>query len=150
MEWADARMWRAIARHTGAADEKLGTLVVHLHNVQQGFLNTWTSQPMAFREATDFESLDGIREWARPYYAGAFRFLETVEEARLDEPIEMPWVAGANFEKPTLNETMFQVTSHSTYHRGQVNMRLRQIGLESVNVDYIMWLWKGRPEAKWG
>jgi uncharacterized damage-inducible protein DinB len=137
MEWADARMWRAVARHTGPADEKLGTL------------NTWTAQPMAFREITDFQSLDAVREWARPYYAAAFQFLDAVDEARLEEAIEMPWVAGAGFEKPAMNETMFQVTSHSTYHRGQVNMRLRQLGLESVNVDYIMWLWKGRPQPKW-
>jgi uncharacterized damage-inducible protein DinB len=149
MEWADARMWRAVARHTGPVDEKLGTVLVHMHNVQQGFLNTWTSRPMAFRELTAFDSLAAVRQWARPYYAAAFQFLDTVDDTRFAEPTEMPWVAGTNFEKPALAETMFQVTSHSTYHRGQVNMRLRQIGIESANVDYIMWLWKGRPEARW-
>ena len=149
MECADARTWRAIALHTGAADEKLGTLLVHLHNVQRGFLYTWTGQPMAFREITDFTSLDAVRDWAHPIYAEITRFAASVDDARLGEPLVMPWVADSNFEKPTVAETMFQLTSHSTYHRGQVNMRLRQIGVESVNVDYIMWLWKGRPEAKW-
>ena len=149
MEWADARMWRAVARHTGAADEKLSTILVHLHNVQRGFLHTWTSQPPDFREVTDFESLDAVREWAHPVYAEIARFVTSADDARLAESIVMPWVAEANFEKPTAGETVFQVTSHSTYHRGQANMRLRQIGVESANVDYIMWLWKGRPEARW-
>ena len=35
--------------------------------------------------------------------------------------------------------------SHSTYHRGQVNARLREIGAEPPLVDYIAWLWFDRP-----
>jgi len=67
----------------------------------------------------------------------------------------MPWIAeyeqqiGRRFEKPTLGETMFQVTSHSTYHRGQVNMRLRGIGGEPPLVDFIAWVWFGKPTAEW-
>ena len=67
----------------------------------------------------------------------------------------MPWVKsfeaqlGRTFSTPTLGETMFQVTSHSTYHRGQVNARLREIGGEPPLVDYIAWIWFGRPEPDW-
>ena len=49
------------------------------------------------------------------------------------------------FEAPTLAETALQVAMHSTYHRGQVNARLRQIGGEPPLVDFIAWIWFGRP-----
>ena len=149
MEWADAEVWRAIARHTGAPDEKLRTIIVHIHNVQRGFLNVWTGKPMAFREGEEFASYAEVQEWARPFYGEAHDFLGSVDEARLTEPLEMPWVAGRDFAKPAMNETMFQLTSHSTYHRGQANMRLRQLGVDPRNVDYIHWIWKGRPEPRW-
>jgi uncharacterized damage-inducible protein DinB len=44
---------------------------------------------------------------------------------------------------------MFQVTSHSTHHRGQVNARLRALGGEPPLVDYIAWVWFGKPAADW-
>jgi uncharacterized damage-inducible protein DinB len=53
------------------------------------------------------------------------------------------------FEAPTLAETMLQVASHSTYHRGQVNARLRELAGEPPLVDYIAWIWFGRPAPEW-
>jgi len=50
---------------------------------------------------------------------------------------------------PTLAETIFQVTSHSTYRRGQVNERFREVGGEPPLVDDIAWIWFGRPEPDW-
>lgn len=67
----------------------------------------------------------------------------------------MPWVPayeqqlGRTFASPTLAETAFQVTSHSTYHRGQVNTRMRELGGEPPLVDFIAWVWFGKPAAEW-
>jgi uncharacterized damage-inducible protein DinB len=67
----------------------------------------------------------------------------------------MPFVAeqekrlGTKFAEPTLAQTIFQVTSHSTYHRGQVNARLREVGAEPPLVDYIAWVWFGKPDPDW-
>jgi len=41
------------------------------------------------------------------------------------------------------------VALHSLYHRGQVNARLREVGGTPPLVDYIAWLWFGRPAAEW-
>jgi uncharacterized damage-inducible protein DinB len=67
----------------------------------------------------------------------------------------IPWVAhfeqrlGRTAEVPTLADTMFRVGNHSTYHRGQVNARLRAVGGEPPLVDHIAWVWLGRPAASW-
>ncbi|HLG57803.1 MAG TPA: hypothetical protein VI485_20835 [Vicinamibacterales bacterium] len=41
------------------------------------------------------------------------------------------------------------MTSHSTYRRGQVNERFREVGGEPPLVDDIAWIWFGRPEPDW-
>jgi uncharacterized damage-inducible protein DinB len=38
---------------------------------------------------------------------------------------------------------------HSHYHRGQNATRLRELGGTPPTTDYIVWLWKGRPQPAW-
>ena len=45
----------------------------------------------------------------------------------------------------TLGESMLQVFLHTQHHRGQVCMRLRELGVVPPTVDFILWLWSGRP-----
>ena len=73
----------------------------------------------------------------------------------LARPLVMPWVArdqkqlGRTFDVATVGETAFQVVSHSTHHRAQANSRLRAVGGEPPLVDFIAWIWFGRPAAPW-
>ena len=156
MEWADSRVW-AVVPEGPPDDQRLAQWLVHIHVVQRAFLAVWTGADLqqAFREPTDFASLIDVRRWAQSYYPEALRFLETVPEGRLAEPLAMPWAAmlaqqmGHEPGPTTLGDTCFQVTSHSTYHRGQVNARLRELGAEPPLVDYIAWMWFGQPHAEW-
>ena len=76
-------------------------------------------------------------------------------DQKLSEPMPLPWAAivgdlfGRAPEMPTLGETALQVALHSTYHRGQINARLREVGGEPPLVDYIVWVFLGRPVAVW-
>ena len=38
---------------------------------------------------------------------------------------------------------------HSQHHRGQCMTRLKDFGGEPKNVDWIIWLWKQKPPARW-
>ena len=49
----------------------------------------------------------------------------------------------------SVGDTVLQVALHSMYHRGQINARLREAGGEPPLVDYIAWVWLGRPAASW-
>jgi uncharacterized damage-inducible protein DinB len=156
MEWADAKVWSAVP-HDQAADSRLMKWLVHTHVVQRAFFTVWTSGDLvtAFRNPEDFASASDVRDWARSYYAPAHEFIHGLSTDRLNAPLVMPWAAelaqqlGRPIGPTTIGETCFQVTSHSTYHRGQVNVRLREIGAEPPLVDYIAWLWFGRPDPEW-
>lgn len=154
MEWADATLWRALLAHAPAArDARLRDLMLHLHDVQRSFLRVWTDRPVSFPRPEEYPDLAAVHAWAQPVHPGLRAFASAVDPAALSRVVAMPWVeeferlTGRRFASPTLAETMFQVTSHSTYHRGQANARLRELGGEPPLVDYIAWIWFSRPEA---
>lgn len=158
MEWADAAVWRAVLTHEGARhDTRLHDLLRHLHSVQKMFLLVWRGESIIaeFKAFAEIPDASGLQQRAIAYYPELRRFLETLDSASMTRGIVMPFLdefekkLGETFAVPTLAETMFQVTSHSTYHRGQVNARLREVGGEPPLVDYIAWLWFGRPAPDW-
>ena len=157
MEWSDAEVWRAVlACAPAAGDQRLRDLLTHLHLVQRLFLAVWRKEPVDLSKGRpEFATVADLRNWAQTYYAEANSFLDRLDEPGLTIDVSMPWIKGfeaqlgRTFSTPTLGETIFQVTSHSTYHRGQVNARLREVGGEPPLVDYIAWIWFGRPEPDW-
>jgi len=46
-------------------------------------------------------------------------------------------------------EALVQVAMHTQHHRGQCMTRLKDFGGEPKNVDWIIWLWKQKPSARW-
>jgi uncharacterized damage-inducible protein DinB len=157
MEWADAEVWRAVLAHQPAgSDPRLRELLTHLHLVQRLFLVVWQKQPFdPSRGQPQFATAVDLRNWAQTYYGEAHRFLDAIDEPALTREVVMPFVKaleaqlGRTFASTTLGETIFQVASHSTYHRGQVNARLREVGGTPPLVDYIAWIWFGRPAPDW-
>jgi uncharacterized damage-inducible protein DinB len=59
----------------------------------------------------------------------------------------VPYVnsAGQSFETPA-SDILLQVFLHGQYHRGKINLMLRQGGLPPVPTDYIAWA-RGVPAA---
>jgi uncharacterized damage-inducible protein DinB len=157
MEWADACVWRAVRAHPAAAqDARVRDLLLHLHGVQRHFLGVWTGRAAA-------TALPAAAAWTpaaaqaavRAYYHDLFHAVGSFDDAALHRSVAMPGIEryeeqmGRRFEKPSLGETMLQVATHSTYHRGQVNARLKELGAEPPLVDYIAWIYSARPVPEW-
>jgi len=152
--WADDQVWNAVlAAPRAQEDGGIRDYLHHIHMVQGLFLALWTGrspEPVAVRQPSEF-SLAELRVWAAPFYAEAAAFLDTVTPERLAEPLVVPWAArleakmGHSLRAPTVGETVFQVVNHTTHHRAQVSTRLRAAGGEPPLVDYIAWVWFGRP-----
>jgi uncharacterized damage-inducible protein DinB len=149
--WADAEHFRAIGAHPAARGDR--AMLVRLHHiaiVQRAFL--WAvgdrQDAFEFTKPEDFASLDALKRYAREHHDRLVPFIATVSDVRLAESIAIPW-----FKDPPLSltvaEALTQGSMHSHYHRGQNATRLREIGGEPPMTDYIVWLWKGRPEADW-
>lgn len=155
MEWADAMVW-ATCLQSGAAraDERIKGWLFHLHTVQRAFTSIWLGQDPALVPLASFPDVVALGVWGREGHAALQETLRTLDDERWGRRVKLPW-AGRAIERPeavmhpTLPETATQVALHSMHHRGQVNARLRELGAEPPLVDYIAWIWRGRPAPPW-
>lgn len=155
MEWADATVWNAVlASESAQTDEKLREYLYHLHVVQRAFLRMWCGEPRETPYPT-FEDAKSLMLWGRTYYDEALAHLESLSDEKISETMPVPWASmvekrlGHAPEITTIGDTILQVVLHSMYHRGQINARLRAVSGEPPLVDYIAWVWFGKPKAEW-
>jgi uncharacterized damage-inducible protein DinB len=157
MQWADAKAWKAVLSNSNAApDSVLRDRLLHIHLVQQAFFHVWRGaafDPQAVISA--HTEMSAIAELGRKYHSEVIEFLATLDDATLESPLVLPWTEmitaqlGQEITTAKMGETMIQVAMHSTYHRGQVGSRLRELGSEPPLTDFIVWVWTGKQQADW-
>lgn len=154
MAWADASVWRSVlAVPRAASDARIDNTLHHMHLVQHIFLQAWTGAPFSLRERSEFATTADLAAWGRDAHRGVLSFLERARADDFEREFRLPWAA--HFEEHskrpaavhTLGESVLQVVMHTQHHRGQVCARLREAGGEPPTVDFIVWLWEGRPAA---
>jgi uncharacterized damage-inducible protein DinB len=154
MQWADAEVWKKVLSYDAAEkDERIKKLLYHLHQVQYAFYFLWNELPIEIPKSEEFPDLKSIAKWGFDYQQKLNEFLSS--QMSDEKVIQIPWSVflerkiGKKVVPVTLEETMLQVASHSTYHRGQINTRFRELGGEPASVDFIVWIWLGKPDADW-
>ena len=157
MQWADAEVWKKVLSFPSAEnDERIKKLLYHLHQVQYAFYFLWNELPLEIPKPEEFSDLKSIAKWGFDYQQNLNEFLSSPKSDEKDKVIQIPWSVFVERKikqkvvPATLEETMMQVASHSTYHRGQINTRFRELGGEPAMVDFIVWIWLGKPKADWG
>lgn len=155
MAWADALVFSTIfPRPEAVRDEYLLVKLRHQHVVQKIFLDVWSGVPFNSGEAGDFD-LHELAGFARVVHDGSMRFLESLTPEALDCVVDLPWSKtateklGFRVADHSLAETLVQVPAHSSYHRGQVCARLRELGIDPPMTDFIAWIWRHKPAPAW-
>lgn len=156
MEWADSTVWGIVpAPNVTEPDPRLKQLLFHIHYTQLAFTNLWTGAPREPHTADEFATLAAIRDWARPVYPRIAGYFATLAEERLSETLVMPWSrfyaerVGKQPEPTTIADTLLQAALHSIHHRAQVSARLREMGIDPPMIDFVAWVWGGRPAPRW-
>ena len=150
MKWADHLIWKnIIGSQTIQSDEKAIDLIFHIHLVQNLFINTWLSK----EEQIDRKdrSLTNAKILAENFHSKLPMFMETLASVNLEKEMVLPWasmlkrVLGKEPRNTLLHETIMQMIQHTTYHRGQLNKRFREMNEEPVMSDFIYWAWIEKP-----
>ena len=89
--------------------------------------------------------LPEVRALAERVRAGYAAFLATLDDALLTSAIAYTNSAGRSFETP-LGDILLHTMLHGQYHRGKINLLLRQADLAPAPVDYIGFV-RGVPAA---
>jgi uncharacterized damage-inducible protein DinB len=155
MEWADAEMWDAVLAESRAhSDTAIRELLYHMHSVHWAYLQIWRGEALNILDAGAFPDLTAIHGWGREYYRQLEAFLSALIPEMLDGAVAFPWteelVRRFGESRPvTFAESILQVTSHTTHHRGQVSRKLREVGGQPRLTDFVAWVWMGKPDAAW-
>ena len=149
--WADSEHWRAFTAQTGALDDRwIRERLHHLHLVQRLFL--WASRggegSFTPPKIEDVPDIRVIKDDVRRYHEEAIAHVAALSAARRAETLNVPWFKDAPVPF-TREEALVQCVMHSQYHRGQNATRLRELGGSPPITDFILWLYKSKPPAKW-
>ncbi len=155
MEWADAAIWDAVlSNERTAADAGIRERLHHVHAVQSAYFAIWTGAELDYKDVSAFEDSPAVAAWGREQHRRMATFLAGLAEEKLNQIAILPWAErlSAQFgtvHDSTVAETLLQVPWHSTNHRGQVLTKLREMGSKPPTLDFIAWVWMGKPAAKW-
>jgi uncharacterized damage-inducible protein DinB len=147
-EWANAVFFHAWAKSPAREHEEMRRRVGHVVVVQEGFLRILKGENLGDPPSGPPPSFEELETWAESCHGKLRAYAESLDEPALARTMRFPW-----FPDPpciiTVAEALVQVAMHTQHHRGQLMTRLKDFGGEPKNVDFIIWLWKGRPQARW-
>jgi uncharacterized damage-inducible protein DinB len=147
-EWANAVFFHAWDKSPVRDNEELRRRLSHLVGVQQGFLSILRDEAPGGPRGGPPSTFDELKARAQQCHAGLTEFMSSQDAAGLSRTVRVPW-----FPDPpciiTVSEALVQAAMHSQHHRGQCMTRLKDFGGEPKDVDWIIWLWKQKPPARW-
>ncbi|HEX2454386.1 MAG TPA: DinB family protein [Vicinamibacterales bacterium] len=149
--WADSVLWQALAAQPGALDDRaIRERLHHIHLVQRLFL--WTSRgdegELTPAKVEDIPDIRVIMDDVRRYHDEAIAHVSALSVARRAEPLNIAWFKDAPVPF-TREQALMQCVMHSQYHRGQNATRLRELGGSPPITDFILWLYRDKPPARW-
>ncbi len=152
-EWADAEIWEAVEGQPGAIDdEHIAKRFRHFHSTQFGYLKLLRGEEIDIKDFIrrygDSVAIADVRKNAIEIHQELVRFLAAMPESRLNERLLIPWFKDPTFVV-TVAQALVQVPMHSQHHRGQNFTRLRELGGKPPTLDFVLWIWKGRPKPAW-
>ena len=133
-DWANRRICDAVSR-LGNADSKALATLNHIVLVQRLWLDRIQGVNAAYRywdPAPVSEILEGSEFSTRDW----IQFLSVVSPDGWHRRINYVNVRGVSFVN-SLEEIVTQVINHSTHHRAQVSLMIRQAGQQPPVLDFI-------------
>ncbi len=131
--WCNQRVLSAIKRQS-VSDEKILSVLGHIVAAQYLWLHRIKGLPPAQVKLWGDYSLDQLEEMAAYIGKEWVDFIESTDDFNRE-------LVYKNYTNdPYVNnveQIMIHLVNHSSYHRGQIAMLLRQKGFEPINTDYI-------------
>lgn len=147
-EWANAVFFHAWGKSPARDHEEMRRRAGHIVGVAHGFLAIIRGESPGAPPDGPPATFEELAARARTSHAQWRAFMASLESDALSRTIQVPW-----FPDPpciiTLAEALVQVAMHTQHHRGQCMTRLKDFGGEPKNVDWIIWLWKQKPQGRW-
>jgi uncharacterized damage-inducible protein DinB len=147
-EWADATIFGVWGRSHAREHEELRRRASHMLDVRRGFRSVLDGGPPMSPLAGPPASFDELKHATAASHASLRKFAAALDPSAAAREVHIPW-----FPEPpcmvSVDDGLVQVALHTQHHRGQFMTRLRELGIDPGYTDWIIWLWRRRPEADW-
>jgi uncharacterized damage-inducible protein DinB len=147
-EWANAVFFHAWEKSPARDHEEMRARVGHIVGVQAAFMSLFNGEQPGGPPGGPPPTFAELKMRAEKSHADLRNFTSSLDSEVSSRTLHVPW-----FPDPpcviTLQQALVQVALHTQHHRGQCMTRLKDFGGEARNVDWIIWLWKQKPEARW-
>lgn len=147
-EWATGKLADALAtvpdplrrrRDESAFGSLLGTFA-HLIAAEWIWLQRWQgTHPPAPPDWVGVAPFDELVRRLHDVERARRAWLTALDDDGLARPLAYRTFAGVEDRQP-VSALVRHVVNHGTYHRGQISMRIRQLGFTPPSTDYIAWL----------
>jgi uncharacterized damage-inducible protein DinB len=135
-QWANERMMDALDGHPNGEGVRL---INHIIGAQDEWLSRFDKDFVRTWELFDQRSLPECRIGNRHSVEGWISYLSRIDAATLDAPIDYKNTAGTPY-RHVLKDLVAHGINHSTHHRAQIAMLIRQGGGTPPGTDYIYYL----------
>ena len=145
--WADLKLLEVIAALTGDQYRMdlhssfggiQGTLV-HILSASQVWLYRWIGKEPEPLRIENFPAIEDVKKQWDTYQCEIRNFLQNLTEEKLNAPLQYSDFKGNTYAQPLCQQMQHKV-NHSSYHRGQLVMMLRQLGTAVVSTDLITYI----------
>jgi uncharacterized damage-inducible protein DinB len=140
-EWANQLVIDAIEALSPEQYDGLRDTLAHIIFAEWIWLRRWkgespTSAPVW---AESGPTLSALVDHLRGVEAERRHHVDSLSDASLEEEVAYRSLKGDPFST-RLGHQMQHVVNHSTYHRGQLVMKIRQFGIQPPTTDLIVWI----------
>jgi uncharacterized damage-inducible protein DinB len=145
--WANERVLNAVSRVAQAdfirdlksSHRSIRDTLTHVVWSEWIWLQRWKGvSPTTVFSPADFPTAESLRERFQTVAAERSAFMGQLAAERLLQVVEYTNIKGEIWRYP-LWQQLYHVVNHSTYHRGQVALMLRQLGAAPTATDFLVY-----------
>jgi uncharacterized damage-inducible protein DinB len=144
--WANDRTLEAVSslseeeftKNLASSHPSVRDTLTHIVWAEWIWLQRWTgTSPREVFQATNFPRLDALRARWLELEIEQRAFIEAVTTENLVAVVQYVNLQGQTWRYPLWRQ-MYHVVNHSSYHRGQLTMMLRQLAARPVPTDFLV------------
>ena len=125
------------AKDLGSSHRSIHGTLVHTVGAEHIWLSRWTGQPASkLIDPKDYPTTVAVRKKWDQVEQETSKFVSELTDERLASVLTYKTVEGKQLSN-LLWQTMQHLVNHSTYHRGQIVVMLRQLGVKPIGTDLI-------------
>ena len=140
--WARDRVLDAAAKltpeqfthDTGNSFKSVRDTLVHLCSADWGWYELWHGAvPASMPSSDQFPDLEAIRHTWSAHESKMRAFVDSLSDSDVTRTIEYRTPTGTTVTSLPIGQMVQHVVNHASYHRGQLTMMFRQLGVEPAD-----------------